>query len=141
MKNLFFLAVLLLLLVGCSHNYEEGPFLSVFPPKDRLARDWNWSLARTTADGVTLNQSNRLTNNTLSIRDDGTWAESRYGISGTWELVSKKQELNFIFNPSGDSLGVNADAVAFDIRQLTKKNLWLGFQDSAKVLEWQLVAE
>ena len=128
-------------MLGCNNKYEEGPLLSIFPAKDRLARSWSWALARRTTDGVTENLSSRLTDGMLTIAEDGTWTESRYGTSGTWGLVSKKQELNLVFNPTGDSLGISASAVAFDIRQLTQKNLWLVFEDSVEVLEWQLTAE
>ncbi|MFK7970649.1 MAG: hypothetical protein AB8F95_09785 [Bacteroidia bacterium] len=129
------------LIFSCSNKYEEGPFLSVFPAKERLARNWNWVLARRTSNGVTENLSSRLTGSSFQFNDDGSWNESRYGTSGTWALVSKKQELNLIFEPSGDSLGVDAQAVAFDIRQLTKNDLWLIFEDTVEVLEWQLKAE
>jgi hypothetical protein len=139
-------AILLLLVAifvfspACKRKYEEGPFFSVIPAKDRLTRDWNWVLARRTTDGVTENLSQRLTDATLSIKDDGSWSENRYNTVGNWELVSNNNELNLIFEQRGDSLGVPSTAVAFDIRQLTQKDLWLIFEDSVEILEWQLVA-
>jgi hypothetical protein len=133
--------VLLMLTFGCTRKYEEGPIISVIPAKDRLARNWNWVLARRTTNGVTENLSQRLTNSTLSIQDDGAWTESRYNTRGSWGLVSNNNELNFVFEQRGDSLGVPSTAVAFDIRQLTQRDLWLVFEDSVEILEWQLVAE
>lgn len=138
---LYGLAIIFLLQLGCNRQYEEGPFLSVFLAKDRLARDWNWVLARRTTDGVTENLTNLLTNSTLTINEDGTWQESRYGTSGGWGLISKKRELNIVFEPTGDSLGIPSPALAFDIRQLTKQDLWLVFEDSVEILEWQLIAK
>lgn len=137
---LLFLPVMLMLTFGCTRKYEEGPIISVIPAKDRLTRDWNWVLARRTTNGVTENLSQRLTNSTLSIKEDGSWSESRYNTGGNWGLVSNNNELNIIFEQSGDSLGVPSSAVAFDIRQLTQKDLWLVFEDSVEILEWQLVA-
>lgn len=138
--TLLLLPVLLMLTFGCTRKYEEGPIISVIPAKDRLTRDWNWVLARRTTNGVTENLSQRLTNSTLSIKDDGSWVESRYNSSGNWGLVSNNNELNLIFDQRGDSLGLPSTAVAFDIRQLTQKDLWLVFEDSVETLEWQLVA-
>ena len=139
-RTLSLFTLIILLLSGCTRKYEEGPFISVIPAKDRLSRDWNWVLSRRTTNGVTENLSQRLSGSTLSMKEDGSWSENRYNTRGSWGLVSNNNELNFIFEASGDSLGVPSTAVAFDIRQLTQKDLWLIFEDSVEILEWQLVA-
>ena len=140
-QKIFFLTLcmgILILLGACDdRKYEEGPFLSIWPAKDRIEGKWQWAIARETQSGEVVNWSLRFEGDTLEFKADGTVTDSRYGVEGSWTLISKKNEINILLGDKSDSLRV-APAIAFDIRLLKRNEMWLEFLDDSTRIEWQL---
>ncbi len=131
------IALLMLGLFSCSEKYPEGPGLSIWSAKHRVEGQWKWTIARMTEKGVETNLSLLVANDTLSFLDDETVTDSRYGIAGTWALVSKNKELNIVFGSTADSLLI-PPAISFQLKELREKSMWLEFADDSVTIEWQL---
>ena len=129
---LIFLSFVLLGFWGCDiqTKYSEGPFMSVFPAKDRVINTWEWAYAL--EDGV--NRTGERADSTIEFLADGAVkichleGECR---EGSWNLITKKTKLQLVFGQ---------EAVAYDIFMLKEKEMWLRYiQEEDTVREWELV--
>ncbi|MEL6673836.1 MAG: hypothetical protein AAFR61_16640 [Bacteroidota bacterium] len=114
-------------------NYEEGPFLSPYLPKDRVTNTWIWSYY---LDNET-NLTGVYQDSMLMVKDDQTLKLCALGDTtqcreGNWHLVSKNLKLQLIFGEQ---------ARAYDIKLLEKREMWLDFSstDSNLHVYWELV--
>ncbi|MEM6263849.1 MAG: hypothetical protein AAGI38_15150 [Bacteroidota bacterium] len=122
------------LLTGCDdRKYEDGPLISIWSAQTRVEGKWEWALARETRlpSGEVRNLTGQLAGKIIEFNSDNTVSISD-SVSGQWYLVSKNEELNLIFESS---------ATAYNIRQLTRKDMWLEFVTDSIQVEWQLVEE
>jgi hypothetical protein len=133
----FFFICSFLLLTACSEKYEEGPDISFLRAKTRVEGEWKWAIARKVERGIQTNQSLLVAEDTLHLRSDGVALDSRYGLEGEWSLISKNTELNLIFGQEADSLQI-PPAIAFRIKRLLEREMWLEFADDSITIEWQL---
>jgi hypothetical protein len=133
------LKILLLasVLTACTTKYPEGPELSFLTAKQRVEGKWKWAIARKIEEGQETNLSLRFTADTLEFLADGTVTDSRYGLTGNWDLVSKNTEINLLFGEQADSLSIPS-AIAFQIKLLKADEMWLEFEDDSTMIEWQL---
>jgi hypothetical protein len=137
MKNSWIILLFALLLTACSDKYAEGPQLSVLSAKQRVTGQWEWAIARTIRQGQEVNNSLLFTNDTLHFHTDGTVIDSRYSLTGEWDLISKNTEINLLFGNQADTIGIPG-AIAFQIKRLLKQEMWLEFADDSTTIEWQL---
>lgn len=137
MKNSWIILLFALLLTACTDKYAEGPQLSVFSAKQRVTGQWEWAIARTIRQGQEVNNSLLFTNDTLNFQVDGTVTDSRYNLTGEWDLISKNTEINLLFGNQADTIGIPG-AIAFQIKRLLKQEMWLEFADDSTTIEWQL---
>ncbi len=140
MKNFLKILLLSLILAGCTDKYPEGPQLSLLSAQQRVEGKWQWAIARKIEAGKETNLSLRFTNDTLDFRADGSVTDSRYGLTGQWDLVSKNTEINLLFGENADSLSI-PPAIAFQVKLLKANEMWLEFADDSMVIEWQLRAD
>lgn len=137
MKYRWIILVFALFLTACTDKYPEGPELSFLSAKQRVEGKWKWAIARKIEAGRETNLSLRFTADTLEFLPDGTVTDSRYNLSGNWELVSKNTEINLLFGEKADSLRI-PPAIAFQIQLLKSDEIWLEFADDSTMIEWQL---
>ena len=113
-------------LIGCK-GYDEGPFFSIYTAEDRVKNTWKWASAR--EDGINL--TGILADSTIEFADSDVvkiCAKDGGCREGIWTLISKNEELQIIFGKQ---------AIAYQIERLTRKELWLKYQDTL-LIEWQL---
>lgn len=128
-RSLLLLAVGALGMLACA-RYEEGPEISFFQVEYRVENTWNWAYAF--RDGVNL--TGVLSDSTITflatdtVKICGPDGGCRVG---RWNLVDKKRKLQIIFG---------TEAIAYDIRLLTRKDLWLRYEDTI-LIDWELRAE
>lgn len=136
-RRLAVAGLLFLLLAGCSQRYEDGPIVSIYTPAQRITGKWKWAVARTVSGGRENNYSLEVADYVLDFKSDGNVAVSGANLTGTWNLISKKQELNLVLGPGASTLRI-PPAIAFDLRLLRQNEMWLAFTDDSLNIEWQL---
>jgi len=135
--NKFFLLPLFLLgmiVSGCTWlgwgKYDDGPAVSMIPVEARVRNTWKWSYAIENGE----NKTGDLANSTLEIATNDVLkiCEGDSCKEGTWNLVTKNAKLQFIFGADDD--------IAYDIKYLKNKEMWLQHNDSSgNVIYWELV--
>lgn len=121
-----FATVLCCVLIGCK-GYDEGPMVSFYTAEDRVKNTWKWASAQ--EDGI--NRTGILADSTIEFADSDVvkiCAKDGGCRQGIWTLISKNAEIQIIFDKQ---------AIAYEIERLTRKEMWLKYQDTL-LIEWQL---
>lgn len=137
MKYSWIILLIAITVTACTEKYPEGPQLSFLTAQQRVEGKWKWAIARKIEAGQETNLSLRFTADTLEFLNDGTVTDSRYGLTGNWDLVSKNTEINLLFGDKADSLQIPS-AIAFQVNLLKADEIWLEFADDSMMIEWQL---
>ncbi|MBI4647578.1 MAG: lipocalin family protein [Bacteroidia bacterium] len=135
-KNNIYSAILFLCLIifaKCT-KYDQGPEISLLPPKVRLQRTWKYDKFTDLTNNITCYNCYKdweITfekNNTLKKKviylNNNIWDEKI--ITGTWELIEK------------DSLMLDEEGMPteyYTIMRLTRKELWI--QNSYERIEFK----
>jgi hypothetical protein len=115
-------------------KYEDGPDLSLRSKKARLCHVWKVQSVHevVTVDevDVTLHWADLV----YDIKKDGKYTRFRNNVtsSGKWEFSGDKEQLRFTLD------NTNIPEV-FNIKRLTKKELWMENEIASKVTKWKLV--
>ena len=139
MKNRFIpllliLGASLLGFFGCNlqTKYEEGPFVSIFPARDRVVNEWEWAYALE----YDVNRTGILADSTIEFLDDGVVKICRISgecREGTWNLITKRSKLQIVFG---------SKATAYDIFMLKENEMWVRLSENDTfVVEWELVSK
>ena len=139
MKNLFKLLSVVIILsvtsIGCQ-KYDDGPFFSFLPKKDRLANEWE--IEKIIQNGSDVTSYYSTDNLSIEYKKDGTYKTTYILLgqplteTGDWEFDSKKE--NLITTPDGSS-----SETKFKILKLMNKELWLEKEDGSNVTETHYV--
>lgn len=141
MKTKLFLlmGLLALLIFESCKKYQDGPFLSLRTPTNRLSGSWKidagtWDLATESTNVIPQYYYNYNGTNTISIQFEGNgnaeMGEFTYNnpmvssedIKGNWEFTATKNELILIFDENSVMAG---QVHNFDINELSNKNMEL----------------
>lgn len=131
-KYIIYCSIFIMIMGFSCQRYEEGPFISIWPAKDRIINTWKWSLAIENEE----NQTGARADSTIQFRDDEVVRICDLNENcreGTWNLVTNKKKLQLIFGRS---------ARAYTILKLKKNEMWLYYanKDSTETTEWELVS-
>lgn len=136
--SILFVLVLFFLLNSCG-KYEDGPAISFVSKENRLSRTWTLDNMEH-SNGYTTNEYYfKLTfekNKSLKIEHKNK-SDELVLTNSTWEwlLGNYGLNLNLGYHPQGLPSGT----VSFEIKKLTKKELWI--QDRASLIMYHFKSE
>ncbi len=120
--------------IGCQ-KYDDGPFFSILPKKDRLANEWKIEKVIWNGSDVT---SSSTDNYSIELKKDETYKVTYIFLgqpltdTGTWEFDSKKEYITTTPDGSGSE-------TKSKILKLMNKELWLEEEDGSNVTETHYV--
>jgi hypothetical protein len=136
-KNLAIICSMLFLF-SCS-KYPDGPSISIYSKKARLANTWIINTAYENGVEKTADFNTVFAGYTLTIKKDETYSLSyspfsvgNYSESGVWDFNDDKTQVTFHKNGSSDQQ-------TWTIKKLESKELWGEYTDSSTVYEVHLV--
>jgi hypothetical protein len=138
-NQLFFFSLMLLFLVSSCGKYDNGPALSFLTEEKRLCRSWTLEKMEH-ANGYSTNeyffQLKMEKDKSLQIEHKNSLDEV-VTTASTWEwfMVDYGVILNLGYHPQGLPSGT----VIFEIKRLTKKELWI--QDRASLITYHFKSE
>jgi len=136
MKNTILLILLCLLTFVACRKYEDGPAFTVLSKTERVTNDWILDAVALQTPGSNIDIVSQYPTMRLRVRKDSLivlFSPITEKLYGTWEFAESKETFNWTVdhNPAtiieaatGNDMTYDS-LERFDIRRLTKKDLWL----------------